>query len=221
METNLKKFTEKRDYSQLQEAYNKKRSEIEKRLQDFKAVFSKSDYEVFTELCFCLMTPQTKAKSAAHAIEKLKENDLIRKGTQHEIKNWMASIRFNENKSGYIVKAREMLTENGEIKIKDKLQGDKKEVRQWLVDNIKGYGLKEASHFLRNIGFGDDIAILDRHILKNLVKNGIIDKVPKVLTDKRYLEIEDRMRLFSKELNIPMDHLDLVWWSEETGEIFK
>ena len=26
---------------------------------------------------------------------------------------------------------------------------------------------KEASHFLRNIGFGENIAILDRHILKN------------------------------------------------------
>ena len=41
-----------------------------------------------------------------------------------------------------------------------------------------GLGYKEASHFLRNIGLSEDIPILDRHILKNLVLLGAIDKVP-------------------------------------------
>ncbi len=82
-------------------------------------------------------------------------------------------------------------------------------------------GYKESSHFLRNIGFGDDIAILDRHILKNLVKYGVIKEIPKSLTDKKYLEIEQKMKKFSEEAEIPFSHLDLLWWSEETGEIFK
>jgi N-glycosylase/DNA lyase len=68
---------------------------------------------------------------------------------------------------------------------------------------------------------GDDIAILDRHILKNLIKYGVIDEVPKSLTEKKYTEIEGKMRAFSKEIGIPFSHLDLLWWSEETGEIFK
>ena len=74
---------------------------------------------------------------------------------------------------------------------------------------------------MRNIGFGDDIAILDRHILKHLVRNGVIPEVPKSLTEKKYLEIESKMKHFSKEVGIPMAHLDLLWWSEEAGEIFK
>ena len=82
-------------------------------------------------------------------------------------------------------------------------------------------GYKESSHFLRNVGFGDDIAILDRHIMKNLVKYGVIEEIPKSLTDKKYLEIEEKMRKFASGVGIPMAHLDLLWWSEETGEIFK
>lgn len=51
---------------------------------------------------------------------------------------------------------------------------------------------KEASHFLRNVGFGENIAILDRHILRNLVKLEVIDELPKTLTPKLYLEIEEK-----------------------------
>ena len=49
------------------------------------------------------------------------------------------------------------------------------ELRNWLAKNVKGYGLKEAGHFLRNIGISDNkITILDRHILRNLKKLNII-----------------------------------------------
>ena len=82
-------------------------------------------------------------------------------------------------------------------------------------------GYKEASHFLRNIGFADDLAILDRHILKNLKIFGIIDEIPKSLSKKKYIEIEEKMRNLANEVNIPLSHLDLLFWSKETGEIFK
>ena len=62
------------------------------------------------------------------------------------------------------------------------------ERREWLVKNIKGLGFKEASHFLRNIGF-DDYAIIDSHILDLLERYKFI-KPPKTLTRKKYMEIE-------------------------------
>ena len=52
------------------------------------------------------------------------------------------------------------------------------QAREWLVHNVKGIGYKEAGHFSRNIGFTQDLAILDRHILKNLKKLEPIDGVP-------------------------------------------
>ena len=89
------------------------------------------------------------------------------------------------------------------------------------MKNIKGFGMKEASHFLRNIGLGDNLAILDVHILDNLKTLGVIDEIPKNMSDKNYLKIESKLRDFSRLVGIPMDELDLVFWSEETGIIFK
>ena len=87
--------------------------------------------------------------------------------------------------------------------------------------NVKGMGMKEASHFLRNIGFGGELAILDRHILKNLVAVGVIPEIPKSLSPKKYLAIESAMLEFSRSMGIPMDHLDIVLWYKEAGAIFK
>ena len=77
-----------------------------------------------------------------------------------------------------------------------------------------------ASHFLRNIGYRD-LAILDRHILKNLVRFRVMRGLPKTLTPKRYLFIENRFQRFARQIGIPMDELDLLFWSIETGEILK
>ena len=97
---------------------------------------------------------------------------------------------------------------------------DNKEKREFLVENVKGLGLKEAAHYLRNTGH-ENLAILDRHILKNLVKVNAIDELPKTLTKKKYFEIEDKFKEFTEKVKIPMDHLDLLFWSMETGEVFK
>ncbi|MBI4167804.1 MAG: N-glycosylase/DNA lyase [Candidatus Aenigmarchaeota archaeon] len=209
---------------ELRQKYDTKKKDIEKRMQDFCDAFSLPDEDIFAELCFCLLTPQSKAKSCWRAVEKLKETGLLYSGSSDEIKKWLAAVRFNENKSKYIIEVRKLFVDDyGKLQIKNKLNalGSPVAMRLWLVKNVKGYGLKEASHFLRNVGFGDDIAILDRHILKNLVRYGVIDEVPKSLTDKKYFEIEEKMRAFAQSAGIPFSHLDLLWWSEEAGEIFK
>jgi N-glycosylase/DNA lyase len=95
------------------------------------------------------------------------------------------------------------------------------ELRNWLADNVKGYGLKEASHFLRNVGKSNNqIAILDRHILKNLQAHRVIQDT-KIKNKKDYLEKEQKYLEFANQTGIPADELDLFWWSQENGEIFK
>lgn len=94
------------------------------------------------------------------------------------------------------------------------------DTRKWFVENINGFGMKESSHFLRNIGFRG-LAILDRHILKHLVYCGLYDEHPKIGTQKRYLEVERNFINFADYINVNIDELDLLFWSSETGEIFK
>ena len=101
------------------------------------------------------------------------------------------------------------------------VQAKRREMREWVVSNVKGMGYKEASHFLRNIGMGEDMAILDRHVLKSMKILGIIDAIPKNINKRDYLEMEKKLRDFSERIKIPLSHLDLLFWSKETGELFK
>jgi thermostable 8-oxoguanine DNA glycosylase len=81
--------------------------------------------------------------------------------------------------------------------------------------------MKEASHFLRNIGkSGNQIVILDRHILRNLEEYGIIQDA-RIRSRNDYLEKEEKYLKFAKEISIPSDELDLLWWSQENGIVFK
>ena len=149
--------------------------------------------------------------------------DTLWRGKQEYIQKKINDVRFKNKKAVYICLARDFFSEKGGIIIGDKLKGfsDRLESRDWLVRNIKGMGYKEASHFLRNIGFGKDLAILDVHILKNLKGCGVIDKIPRSLTKKEYLKTEEKMKKFCRKIRVPMAELDLLFWSKETGFIFK
>jgi N-glycosylase/DNA lyase len=85
---------------------------------------------------------------------------------------------------------------------------------------VKGLGYKEASHFLRNIGL-PGYAILDKHILRSLAELSVIDSPKPPATRARYLALEERLRDFSKKIEIDFDELDLVLWSMKTGEVLK
>ncbi len=204
--------------------YASKKQDIQDRLAEFKRVWERTDAKVFAELCFCLLTPQSKAVACDRAVDTLFESGLMFKGTAEALAPVLSryGVRFANNKANYIVEARKYFSEGDIMKIKSKLNTDDiAGLRTWLAENIKGLGYKEASHFLRNIGFGENLALLDRHVLKNLVRYKIVDEIPTSLTRQQYLEIEDKIRKFSEIVKIPMDELDLLFWSEEAGQIFK
>lgn len=197
----------------LRREYSKKESIIKIRLKDFENI---REDEWFYELCFCILTPQSTARGADRAVKTLKKLDFKNKNFD-PTDYLLGEIRFQNNKGKYLVEAKGKFEV---IKNKIKSSEDSRELRDWLVKNVKGYGYKEAAHFLRNIGH-KDLAILDRHILKNLVKLKVIEEVPKSLTPKVYLEIEEKFKKFSNSVSINMDELDLLFWSMEAGEVFK
>jgi len=92
--------------------------------------------------------------------------------------------------------------------------------REWLAEHVKGFGYKEASHFLRNVGYVN-VAILDRHVLRVLAEHGLIDEVPKTLTKRRYLEIEKRLEGLAQTLGLSLGELDLYLWQMKTGKVLK
>ena len=207
----------------LQVLYQERKEAIQKRLAEFRQVMQWKDEEVFAELCFCLLTPQSSAKVCWEAVTALKERTLLLKGQPSELEPLLKSVRFSDSKAKYIVEARDMFSNDGKLRLKSRITSfyNPFELREWFVESVKGLGYKEASHFLRNIGLGEEFAILDRHILRNLNRLGVIPEIPATITKKRYLEIEEKLRRFAAEIGIPLADLDLLFWSRETGWIFK
>ena len=198
--------------------------EIETRLNEFRDIWSsKDEIAILKELFFCILTPQSKATTCWGAIEDLSCNDLLLHGDHQQILNVVGVVRFKYRKASFIELARSRFYKDGRITIVSDLEAfnDPFETRNWLVREVKGYGMKEASHFLRNIGLGEKLAILDRHILKNLVIANVISDVPSSLTKEKYLKIEKAMIIFSDHIGILPSHLDLMLWYKEAGSIFK
>lgn len=211
------------DIEELRSAHKERKNVIEKRLRDFEKVGKGRFKVLFPELVYCLLTPQSRARNCDAAVNELQKKGLLFNGDVEEIAEAISGVRFRNTKAQRIVGARDLFVGQGAYDLEMILQkGTKPRVlREWFVTNVKGLGYKEASHFLRNIGVGFDLAILDRHILKNLWEYGVMKEIPQSLTKKKYLDTEKKMRRFSKEIGIEMGSLDLLFWSMETGEVFK
>lgn len=184
---------------------------------------SGSEDELFQELAFCLMTPQSPAKACWEAVGRLFEGGLFYTGIEAELVLAIHPIRFKHHKARYMIGARELFLPCGVPCLRRLLEihGDPPDMREWLVNNVKGLGFKEASHFLRNIGLGEDLAILDRHILRTMKARGVIRRIPDSISRKRYLVSEKKFIRWAERLKIPPAHLDLLLWHQGTGHLFK
>jgi N-glycosylase/DNA lyase len=208
---------------ELLKEYSIIKSRIEERLHVFKTIWEKgTDVDVFYELVFCILTPQSKPEMCWEAVKRLKNSDLFLLETDKEILTCLYGVRFKYKKSGFVLEARRLFETKPEG-IKKHLSGFENinEARKWLVQSVKGIGIKEAGHFLRNIGLGGELAILDRHVLRFLMSAEVINEIPRSLTETRYMQIEKKMRQYAKKIGIQMSHLDFLLFYKATGKIFK
>jgi len=172
--------------------------EVRRRVVEFKALSSRGAQEWFSELCFCILTANSSASLGL-------------------------SIQRGVGAEGFLAWPREKLGERfaqmGHQYAKRRAEFIV-EAREWLVEHVRGLGYKEASHFLRNVGYMN-VAILDRHVLRLLAEHGVIAEVPKTLTRRRYLEIEKRLEALAKAVGLSLGELDLYLWYMRTRKVLK
>jgi N-glycosylase/DNA lyase len=192
------------------------RETINFRLQEFQKNNEKSTGGILKELCFCILTANFNAQKSIRILEEIDDGLLTFSESQLAKELKKSGHRFPNTRAKYIVEARLYGESISRIILSS---GDEQEQRDWIAKNIKGIGYKEASHFLRNVGF-TDLAIIDFHIIDLLSRLGLIQK-PKNLGKKRYLEIEKILRNASRKLNMNLAELDLYMWYAETGTILK
>ena len=215
----MRKIPENRaqQLEEMERLYKEQRIAIKKRLNEFANV---PPSEYFFELIYCLLTPQSSAKHAELAVAHLRAVEFNERDVDPEpiLRQKDNYIRFHKTKAHHLIRLKNQFPV---ITIKLVEPISSLELREWLVKNVVGLGYKEATHFLRNIGKSENLAILDRHILRTLKRLGVTRLIPSSISRKRYLQIERRFAEFANNIGIPLDDLDLLFWSIETGEIRK
>lgn len=210
-------------FESLRISYKKKQHLIRERLKEFEDLFDQCDDEaIFAELIFCILTSNVGARMGMNAIDAIRGIYLT--ATEEELYDALKHKHRYPNQANYIVTTRDFLISRYSLRMRDLILSfdDPTPLRDFFASTreVKGIGYKQASHFLRNIGL-KGYAILDKHVLVSMYDFGLIDTPAPPTTRKRYLEIEDKLRIFARKLGIDFDEIDLLLWSEKTGKILK
>ncbi|MFL6207597.1 MAG: N-glycosylase [Pyrinomonadaceae bacterium] len=208
----------------MRAAHRTRRAQIRARLAEFETVRREAtDVRLWEELVYCIFTAGASARMGLRSVEAVRP--LLVDGAHADLARALDGVhRYPRARSGYIVVTRAHLLADCGLRLRERLDSfsDPLARRDWLARTrgIKGLGYKEASHFLRNVGYRG-YAILDKHILRSLAELGIVATPDPPTTRTRYLATEDALRRFARTARIDFDELDLVLWSMKTGEILK
>lgn len=198
-----------------------------KRIEDFKALgtFGRTRFDfrpfmdleldtgIFGELCFCILTANSSAELGIR-IQKETGTEGFLNLSESDISQILTRMghRYPSIRAKYIVLARSFNLQNVLNQKNGKL------ARQILLQ-VKGLGMKESSHFLRNIGY-DDVAIVDRHIYRFLVRHKLVP-YRESITPSLYLECESVLEKLSQVAQIPLSALDLYIFYKQAKTILK
>lgn len=210
--------------SELKRVYVAKRREIRDRLAEFARVGRTGSPEaLFEELTFCIFTAGASARMGLRSVESVRP--FLMTGTVLDLQRALTGRhRYPNNRGAYVYETREYLKERCGLRLQEALRSLTlaDERRDFLAANrnVRGIGYKEASHFLRNIGYRG-YAILDKHVLTRLAELEVIESSKPPSTKKSYLAIEERLKDFAESIGVNFDELDLLLWYTKTGEILK
>jgi N-glycosylase/DNA lyase len=197
--------------------------------------YKMTEEELWQALCLCILSSNVPYESAQSALSHLTNKGYLRirwivktPSSQNLIAKELSKpfylpikldgscrkYRFPNVRARNLVQAaRVMFSEK--LCLSDLLAGHSSEstVREILVDKIPGIGLKEASHFLRDIGYSDNLAIIDSHVASFLaeIKAISLEEV-KTINRSTYFELENILQELCKEHNVSLSVFDMAVW---------
>src|SRR5436190_4548778 len=151
--------------------------------------FVRSENKLLSELALCILSSQEKYEVALAVMKEFRKQNVLRipknKTEFREIKSsikfilkkrfsfllngkeYSRRLRFFVKKAHYIVATIENIYMNN-LTIKKILKSEDcaQEARKNIIKYSYGLGPKQASMFLRNIGYYADFAVLDKHVIE-------------------------------------------------------
>lgn len=183
---------------------------IHNKEEEFLSLKSSSRDRKFSELIFCTLTANTSAEMGLRCqnyLEGLQDYSF----DSIKFKLIECKYRFKNTRARFI----EYNYRKVHI-LEDIIQDDRR--RELLVENYMGIGMKEASHFLRNIGYFQ-YSILDKHIQRFL--ESYYSREIRIRNRKDYESVELLFMRLSEEYGMEPGIMDLVVWYMMTGKIIK
>lgn len=122
--------------------------------------------------------------------------------------------RYPRLRANHIRRTAEAIYEAGDS-IKHLLHCSKNsiEARGQIISKAVGVGPKQASLFLRNIGYAEDLAILDTHVLRYI---SLLRLIPKTIRGvarlAAYESIEEVLQTYAEKLSAKLSCLDTAIW---------
>lgn len=193
-----------------------------------------NEYQTWKELCFCLLSGNVAFELVKSTINVLEKNGFLDykwiledksseqmifqlfNGPNFEPKKkdgGLRKYRYPQKRSEEITKAAKILYSNSSIKeiLKDAISDV--DVRNFLAKKVPGIGIKESSHFLRNIGYSKSLAIIDVHVLNFLKQNHFVNPLEmSTMTESRYEKLEIILQNLAEFHGLELNTLDLAIW---------
>jgi N-glycosylase/DNA lyase len=194
-----------------------------------------SEEELWQTLCLCILSSNVHYESAQSALSHLIDNGYLKIKWIVETPNSENLIaeelskplylpvkldgsgrryRFPNVRAKNIVQAARLLfSEKLLISRLLALHYSETTVRDILVAKISGIGLKEGSHFLRDIGYSNNLAIIDSHVTSFLAEINAISRAKvKMINRSTYFKLERILQKMCKEHNISLSAFDMAVW---------
>lgn len=197
----------------------------------------KQERKLLSELILCILSSQEKYEVALGAMKMLQKNNVlfipqtklelkdIKRGvaltlcqpvkfTQHG-KNYSRRLRFFIKKGKFIINTIKSIYLNN-LTIKQILTHNDciQETRKNIINYSCGLGPKQASMFLRNVGYHSEFAVLDKHVIDYMKILGMSDINAKSYSSMgQYQMIEMRLKSYAETYNVSLLHLDLAIWT--------
>ena len=199
-------------YNEFLQHYENVEDQATQRLHQFENV-ERTEKALFEELAFCVFAANSSAKMAQKAVSLLKP--ILHTGDESQYKSAVkGKVRFYNVRSEYLAYNFEYVQKTS---LRKMICVDKP--RKELL-NLKGIGMKEASHFLRNTGHSGYV-ILDKHIREIAYKLEILETASYESSYENYILKEAKIIEFCETNNLDIDVFDLAAWSYKTGKILK
>lgn len=192
----------------------------------------RTEEELLHEACVCMFSSQMVFEVAEAAAQRIKDRGLLKATTSRDYEQRLVAAlgepldferdgkirharpRFKNRLASLLSTTVKTMRIQGQS-LRDTLfsASSAREARELLVQQVWGFGPKQASLFLRRVGYCAELAVLDTHILDYLRVARGLDPKPSALSRlESYERIEVEFQKVAEEFGHSVGCVDLAMW---------